>query len=84
MDFLCRTLPFFIWSCNDHVLTEALHESEIFVRWGGGRDIGYGVRHPNLNSELAISVILGKSLYWPHLSLPVCKENTSCGGSRMK
>ena len=70
MGFLCRRLPFLIWSINDRVLTEALQESEVCeMAWGGGRDISYGVRHPDLNSESATSVILGKSLYWPHLSL---------------
>lgn len=33
MGFLCRVLSFLIWSCDDHVLIEALREDEAFVRW---------------------------------------------------
>lgn len=40
--------------------------------WSRGRDINYGVRYWNLNSESAPYVILGAEfLYWPNVSLAI-------------
>lgn len=69
------------WLCIDWTITREWSFCEMV--WGGGRDISHGVRHQNLNLGSATSVTLGKSLYWPHLSLtswPILQEKYVLGG----